>query len=204
MPSSYSASARYTLQATGENNNTWGVILNNGVFKLVDDNINGRLAFALSTTKTLTTALGATDEARNAFLDITGGIGGAVVIPAVPKGYFIRNASAGLVSITTGGPGPCALGPGDAGPVFTDGSAVYPIMLAGLSLIDYISAAIISGGATFPPAVGNLGKVLIVRMAGFPLAPTWVPDFLQVTDVSGLDAALATIEDKAVAWALTL
>ena len=30
MPSSYTASARFTLQATGENNNTWGVILEFG------------------------------------------------------------------------------------------------------------------------------------------------------------------------------
>ncbi len=37
MPSTYSARARYTLQAPGENLNLWGVILNQGVFALVDE-----------------------------------------------------------------------------------------------------------------------------------------------------------------------
>ena len=69
VPSSYTLSCRFTLQATGENNNTWGTILNNGVFALVDYALAGRLAFALSGVKTLTTALGATDEARAAMLD---------------------------------------------------------------------------------------------------------------------------------------
>ena len=55
------------LQATGENNNTWGVILNAGVFQLVDDNINGRLEFVLNRREDpQRTVLGATDEARMA------------------------------------------------------------------------------------------------------------------------------------------
>src|SRR4051812_46232045 len=141
MPSSYSASARYTLQATGENNNTWGVILNQGVFQLVDDNVNGRLAFALSTTKTLTTVLGGADEARMAFLDVTGGIGGTVVIPPVPKGYFVHNAAAGAVTLTAAGAVNSVFDPGDAGPVFADGiGSVYGIMLNGLPLKQFIFA----------------------------------------------------------------
>lgn len=102
MPSSYTASARYTLQAAGENLNTWGLILNSGVFQLVDDNINGRTTFTLSGSKTLTTANGATDEARRAILDVTGGSGGTITIPSVSKLYMVRNASTGDVVLTTG------------------------------------------------------------------------------------------------------
>jgi hypothetical protein len=206
MPSSYTASARFTLQATGENNNTWGVILNQGVFGLVDDNINGRLGFALSGVKLLTTANGAPDEARLAFLDITGGTGGTVTIPAVPKGYFVRNAAAGSVSISAGGALSAVFATGDAGPVFSDGATVYGLMLGGKSLrsfitdanqaiIDYVNLTISAGSVSLPPAAGNLGKALVVRLALGVEA--WVPDFIQASDVVG-----AT--DLSVAFALTL
>jgi hypothetical protein len=135
MPSSYSSRARFTLQATGENNNTWGVILNNGVFQLVDDAIAGRLAFTLSGAKVLTSALGATDEARMAFLDITGGTGGVVTVPSVPKGYFIRNNAVGPVSISMGGAINGVFQFGDMGPVFGDGSgSVFQIYLSNKTL----------------------------------------------------------------------
>lgn len=188
MPSSYTASARYTLQATGENNNTWGAILNSGVFQLVDDNINGRLAFALSGVKVLTSNLGATDEARMAFLDVTGGAGGTITIPAVSKGYFLRNASAGAVTISAGGPLSATFGDGDAGPVFSDGANVYPLLLSGQTLSAYIAAQLVDG-SDLPSPVGQLGKVMIVRNPG----PLWVPDFLQFADVVGLPAVVASV-----------
>ena len=204
MPSSYTASARFTLQATGENNNTWGVILNQGVFQLVDDAITGRLAFALSGDKILTTALGATDEARMAFLDVTGGSGGNVVIPAVPKGYFLRNGAAGQVVISAGGVSSAIYQPGDAGPAHSDGATVYGLQLGGVpigqfirdadqAIIDYINLAITSGSLDLPPATGNLGKALIVRNVGAPPVEAWVPAFIQQADVAGLPAVLATL-----------
>jgi hypothetical protein len=102
MPSSYTVSARFTLQATGENNNTWGVILNTGVFALVDTNINGLLTKALTTDYTLTTANGATDEARNSALSFTGSGAFTVTIPSVPKPYDVSNACTGILTLTTG------------------------------------------------------------------------------------------------------
>lgn len=130
MPSSYTSSLRFTLQATGENNNTWGAILNSGVFGLVDYAIAGRLAFSLSGTKNLTTALGAADEARAAFMDITGGSGGSVVIPPVSKWYFVRNSAADDVIVTAGGLPSYTFKAGDILPVFSDGAAVYSLSLA--------------------------------------------------------------------------
>ena len=193
MPSSYSASARYTLQATGENNNTWGVILNNGVFQLVDDNVNGRLAFVLAGAKVLTTALGATDEARMAFLDVTGGTGGVITVPSVSQGHFVRNASAGDVLVSASGAG-FTFGPGDIGPVFSDGAAVYGLTMGGKPLkafitdadqaiIDYIAIAISNGSVALPPATGNLGKALIVRMTGAPPTEVWVASAIGLADL---------------------
>jgi hypothetical protein len=199
MPSSYSASARFTLQATGENNNTWGVILNTGVFQLVDSNINGRLGFTLSGTRVLTTALGAADEARLAFLDVTGGTGGTVTIPAVSKGYFVRNGATGGVTISAGGPTSALFAAGDAGPCFSDGSSTYGLRLAGLSLIDYISAAVIGASGSLPGALGNLGKTLVVvDVLG---TETWVPTFMSTDLISDYDTNIVGL---AVAMAVAL
>jgi hypothetical protein len=70
------------------------------------------------------------------------------------------------------------------------------------AVIDYINAAISAGAVNLPPAAGNLGKALVVRLVTGVEA--WVPDFLQMTDVSGLAVSLAANEDRAVAYALTL
>ena len=189
MPSSYTASARFTLQATGENNNTWGVILNKGVFQLVDDNINGRLAFNLSGLRCWTSALGATDEARMAFLDVGGGSGGTVTIPAVSKGYFVRNGATGDVTISAGGSGSGLFQSGDAGPVFSDGANVYGVQLGGLSLRDYIAAQV-TGGGNLPNPGGSLNRALVVRDHGS--GPFWTPDLI-TAEVLGPGAALTNL-----------
>ena len=102
MPSSYTVSARFTLQATGENTNTWGVILNSGVFALVDFNVNGLLTKTLTTDYTLTTANGSTDEARASALTFNGSGAFTVTIPSVPKPYDVANNCTGFLTLTTG------------------------------------------------------------------------------------------------------
>lgn len=204
MPSSFTSSARYTLQATGENNNTWGVILNSGVFQLVDDNVNGRLAFALSGAKVLTTALGATDEARLNFLDVTGGTGGSVTVPSVSQGHFVRNAAAGDVVVTAGGLVTATFQTGDAGPIFSDGANVYPIMLSGkpfkqfitdadAAIIAYVNLAISSASTSLPPAIAaDVNKSLMNRQV-LPGQYGWVPSQILTSDVLNLDPTLAAL-----------
>lgn len=130
MPSSYTANLRFTLQATGENQNTWGNILNSGVFSLVDASIAGRYSGTLSGTVTLTTAQGAADQARNAILDFTGGTGGTVTVPAVSKLYFVRNNTSGDVVITTGGSTNATVHSGERVFVYSDGTNYYRLLYA--------------------------------------------------------------------------
>jgi hypothetical protein len=215
MPSSYTTSARFVLQATGENNNTWGVILNQGAFQLIDDNVNGRWSQPVNGSYTLSTVQGATDEARMAFLDVSGGTGGQIVIPPVPKAYFVHNAAAGPVSLIAQNAlvAGATFGPGDAGPAFSDGATSYSVMIAGqpvrayvdggdAALKTYIDAAVTDGLSGLPPALGQDGKVLIVREPGSPPAEAWTADFLQTTDVQGLQASLNAAADLAMAYAL--
>lgn len=134
---SYTSSARFILQVTGSNNNIWGNLINTGAIQLVDDNVNGRLAFSLSGSKTLISANGITDEARNAILDVTSGTGGMIVIPSVSKHYFVRNGSSGLVTVSTGGTVNATVQPGELVSVMCDASAVrraVPTDFAGSTL----------------------------------------------------------------------
>jgi hypothetical protein len=127
MASSYSTRTRFTLQATGENNNTWGNILNAGVFQLMDDAIAGTVAFALSGNHVLTTANGATDEARQAILSVTGGTGGTITIPPVSKPYIVRNGASGPVTVTMGSGAVALFQPGETGGCFCDAANVYRV-----------------------------------------------------------------------------
>src|SRR6185369_5064669 len=102
MASTYTPSLRLNLQGAGDNLNTWGLILNSGVFGLVDTSISGRLALSLSGSVTLTSLNGVADQARNAMIHITGGMGGTIIVPSVTKIYQVLNGSAGIVTITAG------------------------------------------------------------------------------------------------------
>lgn len=124
MPSSYTSRARFTLQATGENANTWGVILNEGAFELIDFAINGFVTKSASAT--LTTALGATDEARGAVILYTGASPGTITIPSVEKTYIVRAATAACT--ITNGSGSVTIAAGSSAQVFTDGSSVWTVL----------------------------------------------------------------------------
>ena len=102
MTSTYTPLNRLTLQAPGENNNSWGTILNDNTIAMADEAMDGVTAFTLSTTKTLSTANGTTDESRPRAINITSGTGGTVTIPNVKKNYLVRNATSGDVIFTTG------------------------------------------------------------------------------------------------------
>lgn len=118
MASDYSIRFRLNYQAPGDNLNLWGIVLNAGVFQMLEDAIAKRLAFTLSGTKTLTTVNGAADEARCAYLDVTGGTGGTIVTPEVEKWYIVHNGASGQVTVTAdAGGADVVVNPGDT--VFT-------------------------------------------------------------------------------------
>ena len=89
MPSSYSSSLRFNLQATGENTNTWGGLLNTGALALIDSAIAGLTTIALTGNTTLTTANGSSDQARTVMIKLTGSASYQVTVPAVSKRYLI-------------------------------------------------------------------------------------------------------------------
>ena len=98
MASTYTTRIRLTQQGDGDNPNSWGTVLNNGVTSLVDDAIAGYTTVELgaNATVTLSAVDGGSDIPRNAFLETNGTVGGAhttisMIIPNVTKGYVINN-----------------------------------------------------------------------------------------------------------------
>lgn len=178
MASSYTVSARFTLQATGENTNTWGVILNNGAFALIDFAIAG-VTTSSTATKTLTTVNGATDEARAAVLNYTGVTTGTWTIPSVSKTYHVRAATNDL--ILTNGSNSVTIVGGTTATVATDGTSIWFIratdfgnqrltrVAAPVDPTDVANKAWVASQTfsptlpAFPDLPGNAGKVLTVN-----------------------------------------
>lgn len=98
MPSSYTPLLRLVLPVTGELTGTWGDTVNNGITPLVEAAIAGTANVSMTDANhTLSTANEATDEARQAVINLTGALTASrnVVCPASSKLYIVRNATTG-------------------------------------------------------------------------------------------------------------
>lgn len=195
MPSTWSSRFRLNFQAPGENLNTWGGLLNVQVFQLLEDAIAKRQAFSLSGSKTLTTANGAEDEARCAFLDVTSGTGGTITIPPLEKIYLVRNAASGSVIVTTGAGVTATIVAGEMAWVSSDGSNVRKALTSDfggaritsvgspLAATDAVPRSYVDsfafGVAELPGQAGSAGYFLTTDGT----TPSWEP--IGVSDVAG-------------------
>ena len=106
MPSTYSPNLRLTLQASGENANTWGDITNTNLGTLLEQAITGYQSISVTAADVTLTALdGASDQSRNATLQFTGapGVARSVYCPAgVTKIYVLYNTCGANVTLYCG------------------------------------------------------------------------------------------------------
>ena len=104
MANSYSSNLRLILQTTGENSGTWGNYTNTNVGTLLEQAITGVGAIAVSGSSnyTLSATNGASDESRNAILNVTGTLTAAIniICPTVSKVYIIKNGTTGGYAVT--------------------------------------------------------------------------------------------------------
>jgi hypothetical protein len=109
MASTYSPNLRIELIATGEQSNTWGSTTNTNLGSLIEQAISGYVAVSVSAGDVTLTALnGATDQARQMVVEITGTPGATrtVTAPAVGKVYVvINNSNASVNFIALAGSG---------------------------------------------------------------------------------------------------
>lgn len=132
MPSTYTSLLRAELQASGENETTWGDKTNTNIEEVLEAAIAGMASIALlDANYTLTTNFAATDEARNAILKFTGTLtaGRNVICPASSKIYVVTNATTGGFAVTvktSGGTGVAVLA-GETAVLYCDGTNVVEV-----------------------------------------------------------------------------
>jgi len=132
MPSTYTSLLRFIDQANGENEFTWGDLADTN-FQLIEDSIAGMHTENISGSAdhTLTTLNGASDEARNMILQLTGTVSGdlSVFIPSKSKMYVILSDYSGsyTVTISTGSGSSVDLAAGDRMIVACDGTNVIKV-----------------------------------------------------------------------------
>jgi hypothetical protein len=139
MASTYTTNLRLTKQADGENPNSWGAILNDGVISLVDDAIAGYTTVSLGSaaTVTLTNVQGAGDQSCSAILEFKGTVGGThddivVLVPNNSKSYIVRNSvsyndSTDSVVLKVAGNSGSTLEQGSTALYVTNGTTVLPV-----------------------------------------------------------------------------
>jgi hypothetical protein len=132
MASTFTTRIRLNKQGTGDNDSTWGTVLNNEVIELTDFAIAGYTTISLTGGDvTLTANDGAADEARSAMLELTGTLTADtnVYIPSgISKSYIVKNSTSGAYAATilvSGGTG-VAVPQGSSMVVMTNGTTVTP------------------------------------------------------------------------------
>jgi hypothetical protein len=139
MASTYTTNLKLTKQGDGENPNSWGQILNDGVISLLDDAIAGYQTITISAaaTVTLTNNQGSGDQARSAILEINGAVGGThddivILIPNNSKSYIVKNSvsytdTTDTVILRVVGNAGVTLEPANTALYVTNGTTVVPV-----------------------------------------------------------------------------
>lgn len=139
----YTSRNRLVKQATNENFNSWGDVLNAGGLEMIDEALDGVTALAISGGNvTLTDEDGATDQARKRVLNITSADQARVItVPAVEKFYIVRNASAFTITLTVSGGSSVEVLGGQSAGVFVSGTSIYRVWVDGWGLFATVPEA---------------------------------------------------------------
>ena len=183
MTSTYTPSLRITKQGTGDNNNTWGTVVNDQVISLLEDAIAGVVSVdctgSVDVNIATTTVNGGVDTARNMVLELTGTIGANInlIVPSVEKIYLVRAAHTGAYTITvkpSGGASGIAFATGDIALVYTSGTSIYKVsqtitgvLLATNNLSDVANAATARTNISAQAADATLTALAAFNSNGF-------------------------------------
>lgn len=173
MPSTFSPNKNYELQATGEHQGTWGVVLNSEALSIIDLNLGGRQAITINSSNVTLTA----EEQENVFITLTGTLTGNrdLIFTATAGGFFfIKNDTTGSFQVTakpSGGAG-VVVPQGFVTPIFISPTAAAAFSLATPSILT-TAGDIIYQGALAPArlAAGSQGAVLT---QGGSAVPAWL------------------------------
>lgn len=145
MPSTFSPNKDFELQATGENQGTWGIKTNSNL-SIIDLNFGGRLNISVAGSSDVVIS---DSQAENVYHVITGLLTGSIQykLPAAGSFYFLNNGTTGAFTLT-------AICFGGTGIVIPQGATVgvfvNPDTSAASALSNYIpgTTAVFLGGTT--------------------------------------------------------
>ena len=203
MANTYSSSLRLIIQQTGTNQGTWGGYTNTNIATLLEQAIAGVGAIAVSGSSnyTLTSTNGASDEARNAILNVTGTLTAAISIicPTESKAYIVKNGTTGGFSITI----KTATGTGITVPagyttmVYCDGTNVVDAVnyidnvKVGTLITDTLSTAAITANTITAntqfvgPGTGLTGTAASLSIGGNATTATTATTATKATNIAG-------------------
>ena len=217
MASTYTTNIRLTKQGDGDNPNTWGQVLNDGVISLVDDAIAGYTTVSLGSAATVTLSenQGTGDQSRSAIIQFSGSIGTAhtsifVLIPNNSKTYVIRNAvstnaSSNAVIMRVAGNAGVTIPNGGNGYFFTNGTSVYQLDSTGLGLGN-ASLRTVGVCATNIPdtSLGDIRYVKVSATDTITAAKTFNAEVGFAATVSYGDAAMVKVSSAVKSFITTL
>lgn len=230
MPT-YTNNLGITLPVNGENDGTWGAVVNDNM-RILDRAINGSLSLNVTAAGpfSLITSDGITSEGQFKLIILTGSPAGARTVNIEPndaqKIYFVRNTTAQSVVFTQGSGGNVTIAAGDSGIIYSNGGgsgaavvnltddfAMSSVKITGGSITGITDLAVADGGtgvSTLTGIVkGNGTSAFSAAIAGTDyLAPAAIGVTVQAWDAN-LDqiAALAPTDNNFIvgngtAWVL--
>jgi len=170
MSSTFTTNLRLNKQGDGDNPNSWGQVLNDGVISLVDDAVAGYTTITVGTTAnvTLTENQGSGDQARSAFLEVQGSVGGThsainILIPNNSKSYVVRNAvsyaSAGAdIILKVAGQTGVTIRPSENQFVITNGTSVFNVAPTEFSSLTVGGTLDVTGNTSVGGTLNTTGK----------------------------------------------
>ena len=170
MSSTFTTNLRLNKQGDGDNPNSWGQVLNDGVISLVDDAVAGYTTITVGTTAnvTLTENQGSGDQARSAFLEVQGSVGGThsainILIPNNSKSYVVRNAvsyadATADVILKVAGQTGVTIRPSENQHVITDGTSVFNVAPTEFSSLTVGGTLDVSGNTSVGGTLNTTGK----------------------------------------------
>jgi len=176
MASTYTTNLRLTKQADGENPNSWGAILNDGVISLVDDAIAGYTTVVIGSAATVTLSenQGSGDQSRSAIIEFKGTVGGShdtinILIPNNSKTYIIKNSvsyndSTDAIVLKVAGNTGVTITDDSTAMYVTNGTTVLPVAQTTFTNITASGNLDVSGNASVSGAV-RVGGTLTVAGA---------------------------------------
>ena len=173
MASTYTTNLKLTKQGDGENPNSWGQILNDGVISLVDDAIAGYTTVSIGSaaTVTLTNVQGGGDQARSAIIEFKGTVGGAhnsifVLIPNNSKTYIVKNSvsyndATDAVVLRVAGNAGVTISDDSTAMYVTNGTTVIPVAQTTFTNITASGNLNVLGATSLSGAVNMVGNAAV-------------------------------------------